>query len=387
MEELESKVRKDEYSFSSALKLSTQLKSWMAINPSFGCVWDCAYCIQHKDAFFGQSEYRRIHRLTHANGLPITVEDVVSEIMSSPRITSKTPLTFYNYSDPFLPQNCSSLSKILVTLDKRKFTNIVGLITRTYVDEDTLDTIASLQNLRPIMLVTYAGYQNRKLEGAPESMRIKLIKEAKSRNIPVLLYLRPLAKEWLEENQLERVRDFTGNLVDGVIMSGIRLTPEIMSRIESRGLCIPKVVNYKNKFFPIDIQEEIIEIYKGITPVYRYTSCGVSASLKLPDYNAHMGFFTDTQETEYKQCPLPCRKGQSGICAKKRGIKESEVKELLERINKGHINFSIKTNNRILLENDLPKEDLTFLRHNLSAHIDYKGNKHHVDQVANMEVK
>ena len=88
--------------------------------------------------------------------------------------------------------------RFAITLDKRKFKNIVGLITRTYADEDTLDVIASLKNLRPIIMVTYAGYQNRKLEGAPKNMRIKLIKEVKSRNIPVLLYLRPLAKEWLE---------------------------------------------------------------------------------------------------------------------------------------------------------------------------------------------
>jgi len=79
--------------------------------------------------------------------------------------------------------------------------------------------------------------------------------------------------------------------------------------------------------------------------------------------------------------------GQSELCAKGVCTKESDVKDLLGRIDKGYINFSIKKDGMVLLEKDLSKEDLTFLRHNLSAHVDSDGNKHHIDQVANMEVK
>ena len=102
------------YEFSREFKLITQLKSWMAINPSYGCFWDCAYCIQHKDTFFNQGDYKKVNNVSN-------IEEVIGEIMSSSRITSKTPLTFYNYSDPFLPQNCSNLSKILLIANLLNF--------------------------------------------------------------------------------------------------------------------------------------------------------------------------------------------------------------------------------------------------------------------------
>ena len=47
------------YLYSQEYNLTSQLKSWMAINPGFGCIWDCAYCIQHKDKFFNETDFRK----------------------------------------------------------------------------------------------------------------------------------------------------------------------------------------------------------------------------------------------------------------------------------------------------------------------------------------
>ncbi len=368
------------YEYSNPFTLATQLKSWMAINPSFGCVWDCAYCIQHKDEFFNSSDYQRINKM-------FDPEDVVSEIMVNPRITSRTPLTLYNFSDPFLPQNTSGLIKILYDLDKRKFTNIVGLITRTFVDEDTLDTIANLTSLKPVIIVSYPGYENRQLEGGPLKMRVQLMKEIEKRKIPLLQYLRPIVREWLEPNQFEKARDAVGWYIDGVIMSGIRLTPEVIKRIEERGLRVPYTSNYLNKFFPKDIQEEILEVYKGIAPVYRYTSCGASSTLKIPDYNAHLNFLEETQDKEFNGCPLPCRQGQPEICKSHHKVDETTIRDLLDRIGQKDTEFNIKESSAISLHAELSKQDLSFLRHSTSSHIDYIGNKHHIDQIANMDVE
>ena len=205
------------YEYSTPFALATQLKSWMALNPNFGCIWDCAYCIQHKDEFFDSSNYRKINNM-------FDTEEVISEIMVNPRITSRTPLVFYNLSDPFFPQNTTNLRRILYDLDKKKFANIVGLITRTFADDDTLDTIANLISLKPIIIVSYAGYVNRNIETGPLKMRAQLMKEAKKRKIPVLQYLRPIVREWLEQDQFERTRDIVGEHIDGVIMSRIRIT-------------------------------------------------------------------------------------------------------------------------------------------------------------------
>lgn len=374
------KLEEKFYNYSNNFQLATQLKSWMAINIGFGCIWDCVYCIQHKDKFFAESNYKTFNK-KHSP------EEAVAEIMASPRITSKTPLTFYNFSDPFLPQNTSDLTKMLLELDKRKFKNIVGLITRTFADSDTLDKIANLNNIKPIILISYPGYENKLIENGPLSMRIKLAEELKKRNIPILQYLRPIVREWLEKDQFKKARDSLGNLIDGVVMSGIRVTPETKKRMVDRGLPVPNVPNYTNKFFPKEIQEEILEIYKNVIPVYRYTSCGISAILKIPDYNAHLGFFRETQNKLFIECPLPCGEGQSKICESCKPPEDSKVRSLLGRIEHQDVNFEIKSSGAIYLDKQLSKEDLTFLRHNTSCHADYKGNKHHIDKVANIGVK
>ena len=376
----------DSYRYSSDFQLATQMKSWMAINPAWGCVWDCVYCIQHKDQFFDTSNYRKINKIK-IRGEPITNEEIISEIMVNPRITSTTPLIFYNFSDPFLPQNTKDLGEILTMLDKRKFTNIVGLITRTFADVDTMDIIAGLKYVKPLVVVSYSGYTNPLVERGPLTKRIELLKELKDRNIPTIQYLRPMVKEWIEKDQLKRTRDVIGNLVKGVVMSGIRLTPEIINKIEGRQLSVPKVPNFTNKFFPKDLQEEILDLYKSGPPVFRYTSCAVSSIFGVPDYNAHLGFFRETQKNKFSKCPLPCRECQKEKCEKFNEVDNHKIRSLLDRIGCQDTNFKMSPFGSIILDKELKKPDLTFLRHNTLCHVDFEGNYHHIDQVANMEVK
>jgi len=369
----------EKYQYSNEFHLAIQLKSWMAINPSIGCLWNCAYCIQHKDTFFNNLGPGKIKKI-------YSPKETISELLKNSRITSKTPLTFYNFSDPFLPHNTKDLKTILLELDNKKFQNIVGFITKTLPDIETLEVIAGLNYLRPLVLVSYAGYQNKQLESAPIGQRINLLEELKKRGIPTLQYLRPIAREWLETDHFKKTRDSVKGLIDGVVMSGIRITPEIAKNIQSRGLQVPKVNNYLNKFFPKEIQEEIIEAYRDISPVYRYTSCGVSAIFGLPDYNAHLGFFRETQNSQFYQCPLPCNNKQKGICSSCKNPSQSEVRGLLNKIGLEETKFKIKPSGMISIDRETNKEDLTFLRHNTLAHVDYENHTHHIDQVGGMEI-
>ena len=278
------------------------------------------------------------------------------------------------------------MRQILENLDDRGFNNIVGMITRTYADSKTLDTIQNLKNLRPIVLVTYAGYEDRAIESAPASPRIRLLKELKNRGIKNILYLRPMVQEWVKEGQIQRVRDEIGEYIDGVVMSGIRLTPEIIHKIESRDIIVPHVTNHTNKYFPQELQNSVIEIFRGVTPVHRYTSCGVSTAMGIPDFNAHLGFFKKTQGADYSSCPLPCSSGQSKICSECNTPSVKKIASLLKKINLNDVKFT-EINGTIELNHEVSKYDLTFLRHNTSCHFDYADNEHHVDQVAGLDVK
>ena len=368
-----------EYDYSNELALATQMKSWMAINPSFGCIWDCVYCIQHKDEFFDSVNYKKIHNLKIGDE-DITPLDVISEIMTNPRITSKTPLTFFNFSDPFLPQNTKKLSEILKEMDEREFGNIVGLITRTYAPDNILDEISNLEHIKPVVLVSYAGYEDRRIESAPNSKRIELIKRLSERNIPVFQYLRPVVSEWVTEDQFKRTRDQVGEFIDGVIMSGLRLTPEIIRKIQSKGLEVPRVPNHTNKYFPTELQQKIVETYEGVAPVYRYTSCAISSSFNVPDYNAHFDFLRVVKGEEISVCPLPCNPEQKAICSNLAVPSRERVQSLADKIGYGKVPFEI-VSGRVIFQAPIPKEDLTYFRHNLSRHVDYDENSHHFDQV------
>jgi DNA repair photolyase len=369
----------EEYQYSEEFNLLTQLKSWIAVNPSFGCVWDCAYCIQQKDRFFNQEAQKRVSKAKF-NGREYSPEDVVSELMVNPRVTSESPLVFYNFSDPFLPQNTADLVRTLKEMDSRKFTNPLGLITRTYVGDEVLDDLASLDNLRKVVLVSYAGYNDKRIESAPNKKRVTLIRKLREREIPVLLYLRPVVQEWTEEDQFLRLRDEVGEFLSGVIMSGLRLTPEIIAKIEERGLEVPSVPNHTNKFLPKDLQQEIEGIFRGVTPVYRYTSCGISATLDVPDYNDHLGFFRKVENLEtICDCKLPCKEGQVKKCLNRKKPEEKRVRALLNRIGLSDMGFEIKESGVIFVERPISNEDRTFIRHNTSCHVDFKGKTHYVD--------
>ena len=369
----------EKFMFSEDYDLTTQLKSWISINPSYGCIWDCAYCIQEKDLFFSTRGKKVVNKFS--------VDDVVTEIMTNPRITSKSPLTFFNFSDPFLPHNTKALREILIELDDRRFTNIVGLISRTYADAKTQDVIAGLKNLRPVVLVSYAGYEDKRIEDAPTSKRVQLLKDFHEKGVKTILYLRPLVKEWIREGQFEEVRDKVGDYIDGVIMSGFRLTPEIAEKIKRKGLVVPKTKNYTNKYFPSEIQQKVLEVFNGVAPVFRYTSCGVSAVMGVPDYNAHSKFFEFTQKEHYETCPLPCTPEQKKICDSYTIPSDKEIRKVIDVINPD-IKFHVK-NGAIILDDNikLSKEEITFIRHNTKAHVDYEDRDHHVDNVVGMKIK
>lgn len=378
----------EEYVYSNEWQMITQLKSWVAINPSVGCVWNCAYCIQHKDKFYDTRDYKKVSILKNHNQQEYTSQLILEEIKSSPLITTISPLTFYNYSDPFLPKNRKQLVEILSALDTDGFTNPVGLITKTYADDDTINALSKLKNLRPVVLVSYAGYSDRRIESAGSLSRIEMMRKVHQRGVPVLQYLRPLVKEWLEPEQLEKNRDTVMNNIDGIVMSGIRLTPEIIRKISGLGLPIPKVNNYENKSFPKELQERVLEVYQEVCPVYRYTSCGVSATLGIPDYNSHLKFIKETQCKEYSICPLPCKDQQSKICISQPNVQESDVKILLSKIGHHEAEILIRPSGVIIINKDLSKPELSFLRHNTGCHVEYVHTTgHHIDEIVGMDIK
>lgn len=331
-------------------KLFLPGKSWIFVNPSHGCPLNCSYCIEQKDNWF-QNEITEIYSPT----------ETIESLFNSPIILQdKTPLTFYNFSDPFLPKNRENLYHILKELDSNGWKNKIGLITKINPGENYLKNLSKFNSLKLAVFVSYANL-NPGLESVSYETRINLMKSLKGKGIKTINYVRPLVKEWTNKRRIYRLGEQIKGNVDAIVLSGLRLTPEIMSSLNIRGLPIPPVNNYTNKERNDDLFNEATDILKNITntPVFWHTSCAMSYVFSEPDYNGH-----DIREKLInKFCPFPCIDSQRKICDSRKDLTEdSYLEKILERTGK-NIQFEREGNVITLSGPTLNREDISFVRH------------------------
>lgn len=259
-------------------KLIMPGKSWIFVNPTTGCPLKCAYCVEQKDSWFNGN-------LTEIYSPAETIE----KLLDSPLvIKNKSPLTFYNFSDPFLPKNKEGLLAILGELNREGWKNKIGLISKIHPGEDYLDKLNNFENLKIGLFVSYANLIPG-LEFVSYKQRVKLMEDAKSREIKVVDYVRPLVREWTDKERLTNLAYQIKGKVDAVSLSGIRLTPEIVESLKIPGIQIPEIKTYINKQRDDELSSLVIQIIRDIAqiPVFWHTSCAMSYLFEEPDYNSH----------------------------------------------------------------------------------------------------
>jgi len=343
-------MAKKEYLHHSDYELITPGKSWIFVNPSTGCPLRCAYCIEQKDSWFEGS----VSQL-------YTPEETLDKISESPLVVKdKSPLTFYNYSDLFLPQNREGLFSILEEFDRQGWRNKVGLITKLHPGEENLKRLSSLENIKLGLFVSYANLLPG-LEAVSYENRIKLMEDAHNLGIPTVDYVRPLVEEWVTDEGLEKLAYDIKGKVDAVSLSGMRMTPEIVEALKLRGVVVPEIKSYTNKQRDYSLSERATDLITGISevPVFWHTSCAMSYLHHEADYNSH-----DIREKRKKDsCGFPCIEEQRKRCNDRETVSEdTEISKLLGRLGK---NISFKRDGQtILLSGDqLNREDVSFVRH------------------------
>ncbi|MHA1381958.1 MAG: hypothetical protein ACTSRG_26605 [Candidatus Helarchaeota archaeon] len=339
-----------EFEYSIDYSLFSIGKSWVFINPSHGCNLGCAYCIEQKDRWFRK-------KITNE----FSVDETLDEIIGSPFILrDKSPLSFFNYSDPFLKENRNSLMEILYSLDEKGWTNKVGLISKVHPGKDYLKNLSRLRNLKIGLFVSYANLP-KGIEKVSKKNRVALIRDAKEEEIPVVDYLRPLISAWTSREMIYELSQQVGKFVDAFCLSGMRFTPEVVTEIKRRNLPIPKIKNYINKQKERDLFDETAKIINSVvdTPVFMHTSCAMSYLFKEPDYNSH-----DIREKRTKpDCEFLCIPEQRERCySRECNTTNEEIRSFLSRLNK-KIKFYREGNIIFLKEGGLLKEDVSFLRH------------------------
>ena len=325
-------------------------KSWIFANPTTGCTLDCSYCVEQKDSWF-KKEITPIY----------TADESIEQIKNSPLVLKdKTPLTFYNFSDPFLKANKGDLMKILEALDEDGWTNKVGLISKVHPSVDYLGQLSELKNLKTGLFVSYANLK-RGVEKAPAQPRIDMMRDAKYLGIPTVAYARPLVSEWTSEGRLvELAHQIKGN-TDAVVLSGLRLTKEIVDSLKAHNVEVPKLKTFTNKEKDKGLFNKATKIISDIAevPVFWHTSCAMSYLHGEPDYNSH-----DIREQLTKDsCEFPCVESQRGVCSSRElGTSDEELENIVDRLGKG-LKYRRDGNTIYLNGGDVNLEDVSFVRH------------------------
>lgn len=318
--------------------------SYLGVNPAVGCRNGCAYCVLEKDVPNPEIREERA-----------TGKFTLEHLLQDERVTAKNALAFYNLSDPFLKENACSLLEMLEGLEAKGYQNPVVLITKlnpekTAPEEKTLQRLARLKNLKPVLMVSYAN-NPKEVEPVSKSARLELMKEAKRKGIPIVHYCRPLWEKWTPKQKLEEMAEEVAGKVDGVVLGGLVVTEDIKKKIQSRKAAVPEWGNEKGRYLEGGYEQFALNIFKRKNiPVFLNSSCGISYALKIPNYMGYYWRFG--RGSGEKICMRPCEAKQRERCASavptikigeeekvKQWLEKFEAKKTMFKIEKGYINI------------------------------------------------
>ena len=109
-----------------------------------------------------------------------------------------------------------------------------------------------------------------------------------------MLYWRPIVPGWNDAPETMQHVLETGDPADAILFTGYYHKPENDTFLRAQGVDLPydEADYHRRKTMPRDLDARVIAAWRasGVgTPLFRKTSCGVSAAHDLPDYNGHWG--------------------------------------------------------------------------------------------------
>jgi len=309
---------------------------WAHINLGMGCNNGCGYCIQEKDVDYDNSG---IHN-------DFSVKSLLKQLEEHPFVSKRQPLVIGNATDPFLKKNLDDVKALLKGLESQNYKSSVSIITKLYpkdrgiLGNKTLNMLSRFINIKPVLLVSYVGYKNRKLEPPSGKDRVKLIRQAHDRGIPTILYYRPLSATWMDDGEpvlekIERVATETKGNIDALVYGGLYYTEEIQANIKKRGLPEP----FKNplvgkNYDSRTIRRDLKKIFRRVNPglgMFQSTSCGVSYVQGQQNFLGYYGL--RSLESKSKECGHPCIPEQRDLCAKKtKKVSSWSIRKVLKEL-------------------------------------------------------
>ena len=153
------------------------------------------------------------------------------------------------------------------------------------------------------------------IEPVPIAPRVRNLKILSRSRVPCVLYFRPIVKGWNDSRaKIRRLLNLGERYCDAISIGGLRLSPEIASALEDARIAPPADLspNFHVKELPDSLERRILAEYRNLrltVPLFKHTSCAVSAILKMPNYNMLYRY-------PAKFCVSTCPPSQQRRCAR-----------------------------------------------------------------------
>jgi len=297
------------------MKNVTQLKSWLNIEHSTGCPYQCAYCYRHDEGVF---ELRKPKPLA-------SIGNIIKELENYPFFEpGQTHLSISGTkSDAFLPQTRTRTFQILDYLEDKSYKNPVSIVTKSNLTETDGEKLAQYKKITPFIFVSYSVMPS-SIESASNFGRVATMKLLKKKGVKVILYWRPLIRGINTSSRLlKRVLSVGERYADAYVLSGLKITAKIAEYIESKGIQLPNESwDATHKILPDRVKNKILKLYNEANckkPLFYRSSCAVSYLEGQPDFNAHW-------INRKKNCSTKCPEDQQKRC------KQQSKRKYMEKI-------------------------------------------------------
>lgn len=240
-------------------------KGHLSVNPVSGCGVGCPYCLNLADGIGPERSSSS------------SVEAVLDTLVQHEEIVRRLKLSLLDQSDPFDATIRPVLRALLEGLAARLPEQLVILTSRLHPGTDLLDWLRTLP-LRVSIFVSLGDATGRIVPVTPVLPRLALLHNCRARGLHAVMLLKPLVAEWCDPSTLRNLLEFANTGCDELVVSGLRLTPEIEASLRARNWPVPSAPNAE---IDRELRATITEIVRSI-PVSEHRSCAVNRRHGVP---------------------------------------------------------------------------------------------------------
>jgi hypothetical protein len=220
------------------------------------------------------------------------VEALVGHRFFTPHVT---PVQLFNRAtDPMLPAAKPHTFAVVGLLDARRLTNHLLIITRWRVDPADCAVLNAARHLKVTLLVTHSNIQDARVEPVDSCVARRSLRTAYAHagQYRVVLYWRPIVPGLNDAPaDLARAADLSRS-AHATVFTGLFYREQIRAYYRETGLPEPYPDVARRKILPAELERGVLEYFVAHapgTPPFRKTTCAVSYTHGLADFNGHYG--------------------------------------------------------------------------------------------------